>query len=206
MSAPRPTGSAAPLRVVPLTPELLGTWAALFEAAACPCHCRYWHFTGTKNEWLERSAMSPETSRDEHARATHAGEDEARGLVALARAGDHERAVGWMKLTPRRAVAKLRSLSVYRAHDLGDDDGIYAVGCFLVHPEHRRQRVARALLEAAPEVVRAWGGRALEAYPREASTPLSDEEAFLGPVALFRELGFREVAGESPYPVLRRVL
>ena len=94
-------------------------------------------------------------------------------------------AVGWMKLAPRALLPKLRRQGVYRALDLGDDAGVWSIGCFLVHPDHRRHGVARALVEAAPEYVRAWGGRAVEAYPHRVPHPPHDEEAWMGPESLF---------------------
>jgi hypothetical protein len=56
------------------------------------------------------------------------------------------------------------------------------------------------------------GVHTLEAYPHHALHPLHDEEAFMGPEALFLECGYSRVLprgdeGESaPYPVLRKRL
>lgn len=192
------------LRVAPLDAALFPRWAALFEAAHSPCYCRYWHFTGNKNDWLARAVDGGSANRAEQKAAIAEGGPAASGLVAIDTSSNEEPVVGWMKLAPRAALPKLRGLSVYRAHDLGSDEGVFSVGCFLVHPAYRRRGVARALLGAAPAFVRARGGTSIEAYPRRSREELHDEEALMGYESLFVELGFIPFGGEAPYPVLRR--
>ncbi len=189
------------LRVVPLTLDVFSSWADLVGACASGCYCRYWHFDGTKNDWLARLAMSPEENLAEQRAAVASGDPSARGLVALDEAGV---AVGWMKLVPREAARKLRRLPVYRALDLGPDDGVVSIACCLVRPSHRRRGVARALLEGAIADPQARGGRALEAYPHSRSEALREEELWMGPLGLFEAHGFVRVGGEDAYPVLRR--
>jgi GNAT superfamily N-acetyltransferase len=188
------------IRIVPLDAAHEGMFAELFAACASSCFCRWWHFEGSKNEWLARLAHEPEVNRDEHARLAHAGDPAAGGLLAL----EGDIAVGWMKLVPRSAVPKLRRLPVYRALDLGDDEGVWSVGCFLVRPDRRGTGVARALLAAADQHVRARAGRAIEAYPRRSSEPIHAEEAWMGPASLFLGQGFTPMHDLGPYPVLRK--
>lgn len=176
---------------------------ALFDAASVTCFCRYWHFEGTKNEWLDRCAHRPEENRDELDAAVREKREDGEGLVAIA---DDGNVVGWMKLTKRSAVPKLRRLPVYRSLDLGDDERVLSIGCFVVHPAHRRTGVARALIEGAERVGIERAASAIEGYPRRSSSPLYDEEAWQGPERLFEQAGFEHVAGEPPYPVCRKVL
>jgi GNAT superfamily N-acetyltransferase len=187
------------VRVAPLTPENLGAWRSLFEASGCACFCRWWHFTGTKNEWLARSFEEPAVSFDEQAALVGSGALEARGLLAT----DDGVGIGWMKLAPRARLPKLRRQGAYRPVDLGDDDGVWSVGCLLVRPDRRKTGVARALVAAAPAQVRAWGGRAVEAYPHRVAHALHDEEAWMGPERVFAELGWKAVHDVAPYPVYR---
>ncbi len=176
---------------------------ALFRACECPCFCRFWHFEGDKNAWLARCASRPEQNATEQRALVERGDPSGRGLIALR---DNE-VVGWMKLAPRASLPKLRHRSVYRSLDLGSDEGVYSIGCFLVHPRARKLGVARALAEAAPRFVAAWGGRAVEAYPHKSSAPLGDHEAWMGPYAMLTRLGYEPVAAPTkpaePYPVLR---
>lgn len=190
------------MRVACVTAEHVASLGALFEAASSPCFCRYWHFVGTKNDWLDRCANRPEENAAELAAAIAEGRADGGGVVAI----EDGAVVGWMKLVPRSAVPKLRGLPVYRGLDLGDDATTFSVGCFLVHPAHRRRGVAEALLEGAEAVARARGARAIEGYPRRSTEPLHDEEAWQGPEAIFVARGFAHVAGEAPYPVYRKVL
>jgi GNAT superfamily N-acetyltransferase len=188
------------IRVLPLSETLVDAWSALFVAAHCPCYCRFWHFAGDKNAWLDRCANAKEENQREHALAVQRGDPDATGLVAM----EGGEAVGWMKLVPRASVPKLRNQSVYRALDLGEDEGVWSIGCFLIHPAHRRRGVARALVRASFDFVRERGGRAVEAYPRRSGEPMHDEEAWLGPESVFSD--FEIVAGEAPYPVYRKAI
>jgi GNAT superfamily N-acetyltransferase len=206
--------ASAELQVEPLAESNAPAWIALFEACGCTCYCHYWHFGGSKNEWLARCFHDPAANREDQLTLVRAGALEARGLLALAGdagragAGTHPGAPasGWMKLAPRERLPKLRRQGAYRALDLGDDEGIWSIGCFLVHPAYRRLGVARALVEAAPRHVKAWGGRAIEAYPHRTDHPLHDEEAWMGPQALFVAAGYAPVHDVAPYPVYRKTL
>ena len=190
------------MKIVPLDASLIEAWRVLFVACGSLCFCRYWHFVGTKNDWLERCALSPETSFDEHAAGVRNGDETAGGLVAM----NGDVALGWMKLTPRGAVPKLRALPVYRSLDLGPGENVFAIGCLLVHPEKRRSGIASALVAAAETEARAQRATALEAYPRHTSEPLHDEEAWMGPERMYLARGFERVAGETAYPVYRKLL
>jgi GNAT superfamily N-acetyltransferase len=202
-------GGALPdvVRIEPLGPGNAQAWAQLFASGGCTCYCRYWHFEGTRNEWLARSSHEPEVSRDEHVARVREGSPEAGGLVAL----DGDTAVGWMKLVGRGVVPKLTSQRAYLSLPLGADEGVVSIGCFFLHPAHRRRGVARALVLAAEAHARAIpGARVLEAYPHHAPHPLHDEEAFMGPETLYLSCGFVRFLPEGdpawPYPIWRKPL
>jgi GNAT superfamily N-acetyltransferase len=190
------------LRIEPLSEHNLDSWVALFDACGCACFCRYWHFEGTKNEWLARSFEAITVNCDEQIALVRRNAPEARGLLAM-RA---DSPVGWMKLAPRARLTKLTRQGAYRALDLGTDEGIWSVGCLLVRPSERRRGVATALVTAAEDWARRWGGRAVEAYPQRAAHALHDEEAWMGPEAVYVARRWEAVHDVAPYPVYRKVL
>jgi GNAT superfamily N-acetyltransferase len=191
-------------QVEPATSAHFDRLTTLFEACSSTCFCRYWHFGGTKNDWLTRCALSPDENKNELQAALEASSNSARGLVAIDSTAENKPIVGWMKLAPAASLPKLQKLPVYRASAGRDSENVFSIGCFLVHPDYRKRGVARALVEAAPEMVGAWGGEAIEAYPHSIDRQMHDEEAWMGPASIFFGAGFRMIAGENPYPVLRR--
>jgi GNAT superfamily N-acetyltransferase len=179
---------------------------ALFEAAGSPCYCRFWHFGGTNNAWLDRCANAPGESRAELETALAGGSDEARGVVAIDRDGG--KIVGWLKVAPAAVMAKAYDRRLYKGLPCfgGDRRGVFLIGCALVHPAHRRRGVAAALVAGAVKIAPAWGARALEALPRRPKEAVSDEDLWTGPFGALRDAGFEVVHDFEPYPVLRRDL
>jgi GNAT superfamily N-acetyltransferase len=178
--------------------------ADLFRASECPCFCRYWHFEGDKNAWLERCATAPEKNEAEM-RASLVAAGALVALVAL----EGPRAIGWMKIAPRASLAKLRARRDLRALDLGDDESVMSIGCMLVRPDARKNGVARLLVRRAIDFARERNARVLEAYPHappNLGAHEAPERAWMGPHALFTSLGFTHVTGELPYPVMRLAL
>jgi GNAT superfamily N-acetyltransferase len=180
--------------------------AALFHAAGSPCFCRFWHFTGTNNDWLDRCANAPGDNERELRDALASGSAEAQGVVALERATGQ--LVGWMKVAPAPALKKAYDRRLYRGLPCfeGDRAGVFAIGCLLVHPDHRKRALSTALVGGAVALAPAWGACALEAFPRRPKEPVGDDELWTGPMGAFEKNGFVEVHAFEPYPVLRRTL
>lgn len=189
-----------PLQIARVGPRDSAELLAFFEREGVMCACRYWHFTGDKNDWQARLAFEPGKNADELAAEVAAGDEALSGVVA--RRG--ETIVGWMKLTPAERVTKLYAQRPYRnlACFQGSRDAVYTVGCFLVAESERRRGVARALLTGGIEVARAAGARVLEAFPRRGEG-LRAEEQWQGPLENFAALGFGPVSDSVPYPVMR---
>ncbi len=180
----------------------------LFESSHSTCFCRYWHFEGDKNEWLDRSANHADSSRLELEQALSSRSPEATGIVATTLDGE---VVGWLKLSLVASVIKMFQQRYYRSLPCfgGDRSGVHVIGCLLVHPAHRLRGVARALITEAVAVAERNGARAIEALPRRTNEPVTGEELWMGPLSVYRELGFIEVhrpadtGHPDPYPVLR---
>ncbi len=200
------SGAEGALVAVPVTREHAAALGALFERCESACYCRYWHFAGDKNAWLERCALAPGKNREELTAAlehANAGDD-LLGVVALTPGGD---VAGWMKLSAAQAVPKLYDQRLYRGLSCfsGERAGVLVVGCFLIDEPWRRQGVARRLLGAGIDAARRRGARALEAFPRR-SSPLRPDEQWTGPLQVFESAGFAVVHDFGPYPVLRLTL
>ena len=193
------------VRVEAATPAHAAGLASLFEAAGSACHCRFWHFEGSNNAWLERCATAPEENRGDFEAALAEGNGEARGVVAL---GPDGATWGWLKVAPVAVMKKAYDRRLYRGLPCfgGDREGVFAIGCALVHPGHRKVGVATALVEGAVRLAPGWGARALEAFPRRPNAPVSDEELWTGPMGAYSRNGFVAVSDFEPYPVLRRLL
>ncbi|MFC7876545.1 GNAT family N-acetyltransferase [Isoptericola sp. NPDC057391] len=160
------------------------------EAARCQCR---W-FQTPSSDWRE-------TAREERAAAlrrdTHCGEPDAPTTSGLLAWLDGEPA-GWCAVEPRTAYPRLRTARVPwsgRAEDK-DDDGVWAVVCFVTRAGYRRRGVSAALTAAAVEHARSRGARAVEGYPMVVGPGYQDSwgELYVGVASVFEAAGFREVS------------
>jgi GNAT superfamily N-acetyltransferase len=75
-----------------------------------------------------------------------------------------------------------------------DDLPVWSIGCFRIRPGHRRQGVARALLDGVVDAARAAGAPGVEAYPIDPGGQRVDVGAgFVGIASMFDAVGFRRV-------------
>ena len=65
--------------------------------------------------------------------------------------------------------------------------------CFFIAPGRRGEGIASALLAAAVEFARAHGAKALEAYPIDRDSPVSNGDAYTGVRSMFSKAGFLEI-------------
>jgi GNAT superfamily N-acetyltransferase len=155
------------------------------------CQCQWW--TLTNAQWQATSTEEREQLlRDE----VTAGPPP--GLVAYV---DGE-AVGWVRVGPRTGQVRLGRTKNFTSssEEPWDDDSVWAVTCFVVRREHRREGLNARLLDAAVEHARKHGARLIEAYPidPEAGTKKPANELYHGVVSTFENAGFREVARPRP--------
>ena len=175
----------AEVEVVEATTAHADGLTALFEEDGSPCYCRFWHFAGDNNAWLDRCANARDQNRDELVAALASGADEARGVVALG--GPERRVVGWLKVAPSAVMGKAYGRRFYRNLPCfqGPREGVFLVGCALVAQPWRHRGVTTAMVGAAVRLAPAWGARALEAMPRRPREPVADAELWTGPIAAF---------------------
>lgn len=173
----------------------------LFRRAGSSCCCRFWHFPGGSNAWLDRCANAPEHNEKEMLDELQAGSATMRGVVAVTPSSE---VVGWLKLAPCTSMTKLYSRRLYRALPCfaGNRNGVQTIACLLVDPKWRRRGVSRALIGGAVAQAERVGARAIEAFPRRGPA-WSDAEQWMGPLPALASAGFVEVHDFRPYPVLR---
>ncbi|MEM1031137.1 MAG: GNAT family N-acetyltransferase, partial [Myxococcota bacterium] len=159
------------LRVEPAGPLTADALVDFFRHHARGCYCRWWHFEGDDLSWQGRCSVEPDVNEAEARAALRRGDSSARGVVAWY--PEVPGIVGWLKVSPCAAVAKLYRRRLYRTLSCfeGERSGVWTIGCMLVDPAHRRRGVARALVGRAGELARARGAAAGEAPPPRPRAP-----------------------------------
>jgi GNAT superfamily N-acetyltransferase len=103
---------------------------------------------------------------------------------------------GWCAVAPRADYPRLATYPVAAA--TADEDGSWAVTCFVVRVGKRRQGLSEVLLDGAVDLARRHGARAVEAYPLDTTVrAASAAELFHGPLSVFQRAGFTEVGVRS---------
>jgi GNAT superfamily N-acetyltransferase len=150
------------------------------------CWCQFFRLRG--QDW--RSATRE--INQEALRAQVCGEALPPGVLAY----DGDDVVGWCAVAPKSAYPRILA-----SRATGDRvDGVWSVICFVVRVGHRRKGVSLALLSGAVEFARAEGASVVEGYPVDTTArgSVSSAELYHGPLSLFEQSGFREVARPSP--------
>ncbi len=154
------------------------------------CQCMWWLLTA--REWDAATTAD----REEMFRAeVDAGPPP--GLVAYVDGAP----AGWVRVGPRTRQPRLaRSRNYAASPDPFDDPDVWAVSCFVVRREFRRQGLNGALLGAAVSFARDGGARVVEAYPLDPTVrKTSSNELYHGALSTFASAGFHEVARPKPY-------
>lgn len=174
--------SAAPVEVRALSPERLPEFLAFFAGEAFAdnpkwgsCYCQFLYVDHDRVAWRERTGAQNRAAACDRIRAGR-----MQGYLAY-RGG---RPVGWCSAGPRTMM------DAFAGEPHPDAGRIGEITCFVVAKPHRRSGVARALLAAACEGLKAQGLAIAQAMPLgEADT---DARNHYGPLSLYLAAGFRE--------------
>jgi GNAT superfamily N-acetyltransferase len=154
------------------------------------CWCQFWHLRGDAY-WNGHGAENRRGLEAEIRGGTEPG------LLAYA----DEIPVGWCRLGPREGFERLEhSRKLARV----DDQAVWSVVCFYVHPSAKRKGVASALLDAAIARATAHGAPILEGYPvREGHMNI---DAYTGYLPMFLDAGFEVARAAGRRTIVRRTL
>jgi ribosomal protein S18 acetylase RimI-like enzyme len=156
------------------------------------CFCAAWWTPApggapTWDGWGERSAEQNRAVRQE---LLERGEYDGYLLY------ESEEPAGWCQAGKRDRLEKL-----CRQMGLEPDPHAWAITCFFIAPAHRKRGLARRLLHAVLEDLRARGARRVEAFPKRGEG-LDEMDLWNGPEAMFLQAGFRVVKDHPARPVL----
>ncbi|HMO07210.1 MAG TPA: hypothetical protein PKD10_06115 [Paracoccaceae bacterium] len=184
---------AGDLTIRPLTPDLWDDLAALFAADTVSrgCWCLHWRLP--KKEFADIAAAD----RPARFRAVAAGT--VPGLIAHDATGP----AAWVQITPRTQVPRFQAVPSARpAPDT--PEGTWALSCFFIRKDLRRQGVMARLARAACDHAAAHGAAAVEAAARRPGGSFGWGEGFTGLVPSLAKAGFAEVEDRTPLRVLMR--
>jgi GNAT superfamily N-acetyltransferase len=170
--------------VADATAERWDDVAAVMGTRGDPSRCWCQRFRGHRADFHAASVGQR--------RAALAGQvagDVPPGVLAY---GDGGAPSGWCAVAPRADYPRLTTYRV--AGTTSDEDGLWAVTCFVVRVGARRQGLAGVLLDGALDLARRHGARVVEGYPLDTTVrAASSAELFHGPLSVFLRAGFREV-------------
>lgn len=199
-----PVSGPIPAERLTIVPANQASWDDLVATfgSSDPGRCQCQRFKVV--QWIWRDSTLPE--RTELLRAqTGCGDPDAAATSGLVAYVDGEPA-GWVAVEPRTAYPKLRTSRVpWSGRDEDkDDDGIWAVTCFVVRKGYRGRGLTYPLARATVGFASERGARAIEAYPMitQPGKEITWGELHVGARQVFEEAGFVEVNR----PTLRRVV
>jgi len=192
------------LTIVPANETSWDDLAAIFGTADYPSHCHCQRFKVPGCFWRDSTQEGRIAMLREQ---TACGDPDAAtsGLVAYV---DGEPA-GWVAVEPRPAYPKLRTSRVpwTGRNEDKDDEGIWAVTCFVVRKGFRGRGLMYPLAAATIDFARERGARALEAYPMitHPGKEITWGEAHVGTRQVFTEAGFTELTRPTRRRAVMRI-
>ncbi len=107
--------------------------------------------------------------------------------------------VGWCRIGPREMFDRLEHSATLRRVD---DEPVWSVVCFYVHPSAKRMGVASALLKGAEAHAARHGARLVEAYP--VGPKQINLDAYTGYAPMYEAAGYDIVRRAGRRTVVRK--
>ena len=182
------------IQVWPLTEDRLRDYLHFFDEKAftdnprwASCFCYFPYHDPGKMDWRKRTGPENRAAITACVR-----EGTAQGYLAYA----GTEVIGWCNAAPRRLYPMLNNPPEPDAGTTG------AIFCFIVAPAYRGKGIAKSLLAAACDGLRARGMRAVEARPaKNAKGPAANH---CGPLSLYLSAGFSVVREDDDRHVVVR--
>lgn len=97
--------------------------------------------------------------------------------------------VGWCAAGPRSRFGRAVKVPSFKGRNPSEDDSVWMVPCFNIRKDHRRKGVSQALLNAAIQLARQQGAKAIEGFPFARGAKVG-RESMVGVEATFEAAGF----------------
>jgi GNAT superfamily N-acetyltransferase len=155
------------------------------------CFCRFYHNDCSNEVWMKRTAA------ENKAEALFSIQDGSmKGFLAF----NKDQVIGWVNANTVDRYPRLKGF----VEAYVSSPKTACIVCFVIHPEYRRQGVARALLKRVIEHYRTEGYDAVLAFPFENKD--EPEKAYRGSSSMYLELGFTIVESRNNMSVMRKDL
>jgi ribosomal protein S18 acetylase RimI-like enzyme len=185
---------ATDLTIHPATPDRWDDLVAVMESSynSRSCYCAYWYRPNAdyKAGWGNGNQATLE-------RLVKDGHEP--GILAYV----SDVPAAWVSVAPRGNFDRLN-----RSRNFAplDDRNVWAVNCFVVAKQFRRQGLVTQLAAAAADFAFSRGAEGTEAYPIVPSTKSAPADLYVGTEHAFLEAGYVEVARPLPRrPVMRKM-
>jgi len=199
---------AADVRIERLTPARGPDYLRFFDHERGPafadnpewarCYCHYYEVPlslpwGEFDGAMNRTAM-----------AARIAVGEMEGYLAY----DGDDVVGWMNAQPYHKLSHACARMKIAAPDLPvPPHEAAAIVCFVIHPQRRRQGIARALLDAGVADLAARGLALVDAFPwRVEADNTTATDHYHGSPSMFAAAGFALLATHANVTVVRKLL
>jgi len=172
-------------RIEPLNKELAATFVEYLESVDfsntphwSTCFCRFYHSNCSYDQWSKRTGAE---NRNEAIEQINAGN--MKGYLAF----DQDKCIGWCNANDIKQY--LRIDDELKFYTKGCNVG--CIICFVIHPEYRKQGVARLLLKKAIEDFKSQSFDAVIAIPIENRN--EPEKLYRGTLNMYNENNFKEI-------------
>lgn len=196
------------LDIKPLSPDRLEDFLYFFDTVGfsdnpdwSSCYCRYYHFTGTREDW---AAASGKENRDAVSMLIREGV--MRGYLAY----DDGKPAGWCNANLKGNFPLLKHFPDFSTPE---ESSTTAIVCYVISPALRRRGMAKALLgrviadcrgalKTAGNTAAGSGSRFVEAYPRKGGE--TDAAHYHGHLAMYETAGFTVYRELNDFFIVRR--